>query len=504
MASISDHWLFSRRSAIILLLAVLTLGVGQLAFQVCQHFYQGLNIDAAIYLAVGRGITYGLRPYVDLFESKPPGIFVLSALSIWTTGGGRLAYLLQAIAILSIPIVTALSARASMGLRGVPLMVAALFGTVIALFTGQMAGHFQVESFGAAVGLLYVLAAVSRLRRIPKILAQGLCMGLAIFFKEPFVISLLAAGILLARHPRDLIDLYVLPLLVALALDVLLLAALGYLLPYVQIYLPVMVGPRIHDAPVPIWFRPFQFLRIAAGFAGFSPFFPLLIGYVLFGTVKMGGGVSARSIQVAAATYLLLFAVGIGGQFSGNHFVFVVPALVAAFLMFWRNVKEDRLSLYVAAGLVGILGLILVFNNAIAWIGGFSPEGRWEEDRRIAGRLDAIMDQCDVDTWRFMGQSTFVYGFTKHPAEGRMLFLNYYFLQNRELVDNMIKGLEDTQLILFQAMTNVSAIEKQMLDLQQEYVLSHFSLEPWPCAQGTIDSGRYALMFRRNLAGGAL
>lgn len=31
--------------------------------------------DGAIYYAMGRGIVNGLTPYIDLFETKPPGIF---------------------------------------------------------------------------------------------------------------------------------------------------------------------------------------------------------------------------------------------------------------------------------------------------------------------------------------------------------------------------------------------------------------------------------------------
>src|SRR2546422_741744 len=43
--------------------------------------------DAYLYFTVGRGILNGLLPYKDLFETKPPGMFLLSALSLWITNG---------------------------------------------------------------------------------------------------------------------------------------------------------------------------------------------------------------------------------------------------------------------------------------------------------------------------------------------------------------------------------------------------------------------------------
>ena len=45
------------------------------------------SVDDPLYWAVGRGILNGLKPYIDLFENKPPGIFWLSALSMKLTGG---------------------------------------------------------------------------------------------------------------------------------------------------------------------------------------------------------------------------------------------------------------------------------------------------------------------------------------------------------------------------------------------------------------------------------
>src|SRR5262249_53570701 len=41
-----------------------------------------LSPDVLIYLTIGKGMLNGLHVYRDLFESKPPGIFLLSAISL--------------------------------------------------------------------------------------------------------------------------------------------------------------------------------------------------------------------------------------------------------------------------------------------------------------------------------------------------------------------------------------------------------------------------------------
>ena len=70
-------------------------------FYEIQGAYTG---DSPIYWAMGRGILNGRTPYIDLFETKPPGIFLLSALSIALTGGPMLGTVIQTLIIGAVPI----------------------------------------------------------------------------------------------------------------------------------------------------------------------------------------------------------------------------------------------------------------------------------------------------------------------------------------------------------------------------------------------------------------
>ena len=47
-----------------------------------NHAY---NWDSPLYWAVGRGMINGLKPYAEMYENKPLGIFLVSALSFLLT-----------------------------------------------------------------------------------------------------------------------------------------------------------------------------------------------------------------------------------------------------------------------------------------------------------------------------------------------------------------------------------------------------------------------------------
>ena len=64
---------------------LLTLGVailvalGGLVAHVVFELSGVLHGDAMIFQTVGRGILNGIKPYSGLFETKPPGIFLMHA-----------------------------------------------------------------------------------------------------------------------------------------------------------------------------------------------------------------------------------------------------------------------------------------------------------------------------------------------------------------------------------------------------------------------------------------
>ena len=180
------------------------------ALLVLQRFVfelQGtLHDDVHTYLTVGRGILNGLTPYVDLFESKPPGVFLVAALSLKLFNGPLLIKLLQAASVLAIPICTYLLARPRLQNLEEPqrtlwLLTSVIAGSMLTVYAFAASGEGLIEPLGSAICLiaavLYDRAPSSRSWR--RIVVLSLLFLFAIGLKEPFLLVIVAVSLLLSQ-----------------------------------------------------------------------------------------------------------------------------------------------------------------------------------------------------------------------------------------------------------------------------------------------------------------
>lgn len=127
--------------------------------------------DGSIFLAVGRAILNGRVPYVDLYETKPPGIFYLAALA-QLMGGQFTAQVFAAIATFAI----FLAAAWKRGAEG------AVIGAILAVMSASFSPGFYPEVFGTAFLCVYARVVIDRGSPV----AAALCLFGAIFFKETY------------------------------------------------------------------------------------------------------------------------------------------------------------------------------------------------------------------------------------------------------------------------------------------------------------------------------
>ena len=71
-----------------------------------SHAY---TADAPLYWAVGRGMLNGLKPYSEMYENKPIGVFFLSALSFYFTDSTILCNWISILAVIIIAFVPSLN-----------------------------------------------------------------------------------------------------------------------------------------------------------------------------------------------------------------------------------------------------------------------------------------------------------------------------------------------------------------------------------------------------------
>lgn len=263
--------------------------------------------DGLIYTTVGRGITQGLIPYKDLFEFKPPGMFLIVALSLLTTKGMGLANAIQASAELGIIIILQLFAwrrvRREISKRTRFNYLGGIFiiSTLLLLQLVDRAGHFQTESIGTCFILLYAyLVTGNKSLQLTRTVVSALILMLAIGIKEPFVFTGLCVLILLLP-PKEALKKYAISLGIAFVVGVILLIVFGYLIPYLTIYLPELLGPRLNYWKDPWWSNGFSLQWIIEDLWSFSP--PLFIATTL-GII--GSTISLADIKIQNEKWGLL------------------------------------------------------------------------------------------------------------------------------------------------------------------------------------------------------
>ncbi len=212
----------------------------------------GIRGDALIYFGMGRGILNGLRPYLDLFESKPPMVFWISAASLKIGGDSRFYLLLQSILIGAIPILLLWFAlRISRSLdRGQRRLVAAfglLSGACFASFIIDRTLGFQTEGFAVLAAsvpaIIVVLYGDAKRMPLRCMTLAAICFAFSLLLKEPFLLSGVAAMVMVSRSKKDWVRIGCI-LAIAACCFMLALGLSHSLSDYFGMYLPEMMSQR--------------------------------------------------------------------------------------------------------------------------------------------------------------------------------------------------------------------------------------------------------------------
>jgi hypothetical protein len=253
-------------------------GLYDLYAEITRQLAGPLYLDAKIYFAAGRGILNGLDPYREVFESKPPGMFQISALSLWISNTQMTASILQVVVLLgtlvcSVLFTQKLTRLAPASERQPWILLSFLLGLLFVQYSALQSGYIQTESFAIFFVLLYFLTLAWSTNQISvlRIIIASLFFFLAIWFKEPFGIALLTGALLLSKTVRDFIRSFIIPAIAAGILGIVMLWILGYLDSYIELYLPQMFGTHTQSEGSP-WIRGLYAFRMLKDLFLFSPF----------------------------------------------------------------------------------------------------------------------------------------------------------------------------------------------------------------------------------------
>lgn len=427
------------------------------------------NPDTSVYWAVGNGIVHGLKPWKDLFETKPPGIFLLSALSYRLLGNGHLTNATQVLSLLTIALSPAVYALRIWRAPGRPFAVVPIFVALWALvidqasFVDDCAGEVQTEAHALPALILYMLLLGTRGRLAFALRTLGILV--AIGMKEPFVLAVPAVYLLLDPDATNPWADFFGPLAAAGVIGVVSLLLAGWLPAYLGIYLKTMAGGHINVAGSP-WSRVGPALdNTWTALAQHSPLVPFallyLAGVYLFSPASPPAiGARRFVLRIQAlflATLLASMAVGLGGQFYAHHYMFATPVHLA--ILFALMGSLARLPSAGDWSRSGIVCLALLCVCVPKWVNKESFEQRLlsqrvedEGARRSAAVIDTVLDRLKVDRYLWLGHpGRSPLPFTNHQPLGPLFFQQVTFFEGMypALAAEFETRLHEAKLVVF-------------------------------------------------------
>lgn len=450
--------------------------------------------DTPIYFAVGRGLLNGIKPYTGMFETKPPGIFFLTAASLSVNGDTDLCNALCFLCLSVIGVVPIVLSALLMKKKKVSLFLKCLLsvsagfvGILIMLYAQLRSGHIQVEAFGSSFMILYLLMII--LMKDDKMKANSLgCFFAAVFFmlavmfKEPFLLVGIASALLFVRSSRDFMYRLLLPLCYGGIMGVLLLACTGTLKGYLVDYLPYMTGGHVSIYGSPFR-RAIQIDYLLRDSSEFSVLLPgiLLVMFLLVISIQFyqsgeiaqdrkhaSAWIVFSMLKVPAALYLVSFSVGLGGQYYNHHYVFAVPFYIA--LLFYivktcADCFDDEESkgqmeqkFFIKPALLCAVCLLAV----LACLDGlmlpsYQPDETMLADnsrmRVEAAYVDELLDSLGEDRYQFLGfNGDCFYGLTEHSPLGPVFFQDPHTLSTEDtwFASRLREQMEQADVLIVQ------------------------------------------------------
>jgi hypothetical protein len=426
------------------------------------------NVDTPLYWTIGHAILKGFVPYRDLYETKPPGIFLLSALSYLVTGDGRLTNATQvaALALLALsplPFVLRLGRTRGRLLPAIPVCVALwTIVLVLAAYVEERSGEVQVETHALAgmVGYMLLIGVPGRWAFRSRVLAIIVAIGM----KEPFLLLLPAVYLVMEPEARwvwrDLLG----PLLLAGLVGTLLLLAAGWLPAFLGIYLPSMVGAHVHVFGSP-FARGLAFGMIWDDLRAFSLHLPMTLlacaGIYLVAPRPadlVPRELGARRFQSLFLGILLAgLAVGMGGHFYTHHYVCAVPLYLAVLYSLLSRLRAT------ASAPIWVRALIIPLAMALALIPDWVPFKVFQQRARHAHEvdraaresaqiIDAVLDRLQVSRYLWLGPSGYPpFTYTRHVPLGPLFFQQIAFFEGRYpwFVSEFRQRLDEAKLVVF-------------------------------------------------------
>ncbi len=512
--------------------------------------FQLYTPDAVSFWTVGRGMSNGLVLYEDLFESKPPGIFIISALSFYLTESPILTHLFNGLSFFLLAFVPTHYSfsfwkpknKKEYSKKDYTLLslLSFLFGVVLSLYTSFTSGRIFVQPLAIVFVCLFILTLINgekfNMKPNQKRLFLSFFILSAVGISEPFLLVIITIFLIFENKIKSFRALLKTFFFSAL-LGLLALFLLGIIKPFFLYYLPYMFFYRIQSGNS-FFLRGIDSSRIIGNIINFNPILLLLILfffiYYCFFQIKSlvdkGENLLLSLCKIVGIIFLINLSVGIGVLFYPHHFSTPIPIYLALFLFFLQKHSltsiKSRVILFII--ILACLTIILDFVFMDRYFDLYKEQLLSQQKRELevsthARFVDEVLDKIGSERYLYFGRNDAgkfpkIFGFTKHSPYGPLFnyefpnqarlpdfsSTNYYFLEKFNWMEKVSqtsfqKNLEETNLILFD-IVNDSSLNYGITF--NETLGRDFSEVPW----GIIDNASipknkdYLIYYRKNIS----
>ena len=465
----------------LLLMTVVTAVIFALVFRdiISYELGHAYNWDSPLYWSVGRGMLNGLKPYIDMYENKPVGVFLISALSFALTDDTIVCNIVSILAVLSIAILPALividniryadhtEKSDSVVIRNaVCYVLILLMGLMIAVFSELRSGGFQAESIGAAFSLLYIflINKMKNIKTLPKRIiltaAAALSLSCAVMLKEPFLLVSVFGALLFVDNFKDFLKNILLTCAAGGVIFTVILAAIGVLVPYFTVYIRRMFETRVSSSS--LFSRGVNVFKLFQDIWEFSGLLCiLLLAFILLSILrafinrKSFARFAVEIVKFAAAILTASFCVGLGGQYFNHHYIFAVP-IYCAFIVYGGSLlfefQPEKYVMTAAAALFTIAAVILsVTNIGISY--QYSDTEAFDTLKAKAEYVDSLLDYYGAERYQFIGfnEDEEFFGLTKHSPQGPVFVQDpvNFISKNTWFYQRFAEQLDECDVIIF-------------------------------------------------------
>ncbi|WP_294413579.1 hypothetical protein [uncultured Ruminococcus sp.] len=457
-----------------------------------SHAY---TADAPLYWAVGRGMLNGLTPYSDMYENKPIGVFLLSAISFCFTDSTILCNWISILAVIIIAFVPSLNIYDNMKkellkynkdnkaicIYGFFCFWMILFcSTMLAIYAEERSGGFQVEAIGTACSLLYInsvrkmINAQSQKMLVARTVVTAVYISLTVMLKEPFLVVATICAFLFVDKFRDFIRVILIPDITGAVLTLALLGATGVLKPYFTIYIKHMFNTRLSDNSSTIS-KTGNIQMLESDIMSFNKILLLMILIAIVLTLiavykKSAKHILLHSAKVVAAVYLASFCVGLGGQYYNHHYIFAVPVYASVLMYGGESLNSIKVKNKYISG--SIITLCIVAMANVFFSSETTYSGRYDEKydsiKKNAQYVDELLDFYEVDRYQFLGfngEDEF-FGLTEHSPQGPSFAQDPDNFQTEDtwFFQQLMKQIDNSDIIILDSFSSV-AIENKLNEI---------------------------------------